>query len=88
MRDTNIDQELCIFLVQMLKTVSILFINSGLVKTLHLVGLLSNLWWKPYAGPILECKAMHAIFQKRAKNIKEGQKRARYLKILAKMYKI
>ena len=34
---------LCIFLVQMLKTVSISFINSELVRTLYLVWLLSNL---------------------------------------------
>ena len=35
-----IDRELCIFLVQMLKTVSIWFINYELVRTL------SNLQWK------------------------------------------
>ena len=33
-------------------------------------------------GPILESTSMHAIFQKK------GKKRAKYLKILAKMYKI
>ena len=37
------------------------------------------------AGPILESKGMHAIFQK---NGKKGQKMAKYLKIWAKMYKI
>ena len=35
MRDTCIDQELCIFLVQMLKTVSISFINSKLLNWLE-----------------------------------------------------
>ena len=44
------------------------------------------------AGPILESKDMHAIFQKnvkkRAKNVKKRQKMAKYLKIWAKMYKI
>ena len=34
------------------------------------------------AGPILESKSM------RAKNVLKGQKRAEYLKILVKMYKI
>ena len=34
MQDTNIDWELCILLVQLLKTVSISFINSELVKAL------------------------------------------------------
>ena len=38
-----IDWGLCIFLVQILKTISILFINSELVRTLYSVGLLSNL---------------------------------------------
>ena len=37
-------------------------------------------------------KGMHAIFQKKGKkgqnNNKKGQKRAKYLKIWAKMYKI
>ena len=41
--------------------------------------------------PILENKAMYAIFQKKRKegqqNVKKGQKRAKYLKIWAKMYK-
>ena len=46
MRDTYIDRRLCISLVQMLKTVSILFINSKLVRTLWLVRLLSKLEWK------------------------------------------
>ena len=35
MRDTCIDQELCIFLVEMLKTVSISFINSKLLNWLE-----------------------------------------------------
>ena len=38
MRDIYIDQELCIFLMQMLKTVSISFIDSELVRTLHSMG--------------------------------------------------
>ena len=42
----HIDQRLCNFLLQMLKTVSILFINSELVTTLYSVWLLSNLKWK------------------------------------------
>ena len=42
-RHVYIDQEICIFHVQMLKTVSISFINFELVRTLYLVGLLSNL---------------------------------------------
>ena len=46
MRDTYIDQGICIFLIQMLKTVSISFINSELIRTLYLVWLLSNLQWK------------------------------------------
>ena len=41
--------------------------------------------------PILENKAMYAIFQKKRKegqqNVKKGQERAKYLKIWAKMYK-
>ena len=37
------------------------------------------------AGPFLESKGMHAIFQKR---VKKGQKRAKCLKIWVKMYKI
>ena len=36
------------------------------------------------AGPFLESKGMHVIFQKGAKM---GQKRAKYLQIWAKMYK-
>ena len=35
------------------------------------------------AGPMLECKGMGAIFQKKGK---EMLKKAKYLKILAKMY--
>ena len=38
-----------------------------------------------YAGPILQRNGMRAIFQKKGK---KEQKRAKYLKILAKMYKI
>ena len=37
------------------------------------------------AGPILESKGMRAIFHEKGK---KGQKRAKYLKIWAKMYKI
>ena len=37
-------------------------------------------------GPILESKGMHAIFQKKGK--KKWQKRTKYLKIWAKIYKI
>ena len=44
----NIDHRLCTFLVQMLKIVSISFINFKLVRTLFSVGLLSNLLWKQY----------------------------------------
>ena len=46
------------------------------------------------AKPILESKGMRAIFQKKKKikkgkkNVKKAQKRAEYLKIWAKMYKI
>ena len=44
------------------------------------------------AGPILESKGMHAIFQKNGKKgqkmLKKRQKMAKYLKIWAKMYKI
>ena len=43
MQDTYIDRGLCIFLMQMPKTVIILFINCELVRTLYSVGLLSNL---------------------------------------------
>ena len=43
MRDTYIDQGLCIFLMWMLKTLSILLINSELVIILYSVWLLSNL---------------------------------------------
>ena len=43
MRGTYIDWGLCIFLVQMLKTVSILFINYELVRKFFLVGLLWDL---------------------------------------------
>ena len=43
MRDTDIDWGLCILLVQMLKKVSISFINSEMAWTLYLVWLLSNL---------------------------------------------
>ena len=39
----HIDQELYIFLMQMLKAVSILFINNELVRTVYSVGFLSNL---------------------------------------------
>ena len=42
----RIDRGLCIFLVEMLKTVSISFINSKRVRTLYSVWLLSNLQWK------------------------------------------
>ena len=42
-RDTYIDGGLCIFLVQMLKTVSISFINIQLVRKLYSGWLLSNL---------------------------------------------
>ena len=42
--------------------------------------------------PILKSKSIRAIFsekvQKRAKNVKKGQKTAKYLKIWSKMYKI
>ena len=38
-----------------------------------------------YAGPILQRNDMRAIFQKKGK---KEQKRAKYLKIWAKMYKI
>ena len=38
MRGTYTDRRLCIFLMQMLKTVSISFINCELVKTLYSVG--------------------------------------------------
>ena len=41
------------------------------------------------SGPILESKGMRAIFQKKGKKKNlEGQKRAKYLKIWAKIYKI
>ena len=43
MQDTYIYWGLCIFLMRMLKTGSISFINCELVRTLHLVVLLSNL---------------------------------------------
>ena len=43
MQDTFIDHGLCIFLLCMLKTVSILCIDSELVRTLYSVWLLSNL---------------------------------------------
>ena len=43
MRDTYIDRGLRIFLRQMLKAVSISFINSELARKLYSVGLLSNL---------------------------------------------
>ena len=43
MRETDIHRRLCIFFVQLLKTVSILSISSELFRTLCLVGLLSNL---------------------------------------------
>ena len=46
MRNTYTDRGLCIFLVKMLKTVSISFINSKLVRTLYSVWLLSNLQWE------------------------------------------
>ena len=52
------------------------------------------LLYKPIlgAGPILESKGMRAIFQKkdkkRTKTVKKEQKRAKYLKIWAKIYKI
>ena len=39
-------------------------------------------------GPILESKGMCAIFQKKYKKYLKGQKRTKYLKIWAKMYKI
>ena len=38
------------------------------------------------SGPNLESKGLHAIFQKKKAN--NGQKRAKYLKIWAKMCKI
>ena len=41
-----------------------------------------NVYRETNAGPILESKGMRAIFQKK------GKKRAKYLKIWAKMYKI
>ena len=37
---------LCIFVVQMLNAVSISFIDSELIRTLYLLGLLLNLQWK------------------------------------------
>ena len=44
------------------------------------------------AGPILESKGMPAMFQKKGKkrgnNVKLEQKRAKYLKIWTKIYKI
>ena len=44
------------------------------------------------AGPIIESKDVRAMFQKKCKEIlkkgKKGQKRAKYLKIWAKMYKV
>ena len=46
MQDTYTDQQLCIFLVQMLKTISISSITFELVRTLYSIGLLSNLYWK------------------------------------------
>ena len=42
MGDTYFDREVCIFLVPMLKTVTISFIDSKLVITLYSVGFLSN----------------------------------------------
>ena len=40
-------------------------------------------------GPTLESKGTHGIFQKKGKkNVKKGQKRAKYVKVWAKMYKI
>ena len=48
-------------------------------------GLLKRVGGGLRGGPILESKGMHAIFQKKDK--KKGQKRAKYLKIWAKMYK-
>ena len=39
-------------------------------------------------GTILESKGMHAIFQKKGKKGGDVKKKAKYLKILAKMYKI
>ena len=48
-----------------------------------------DLW---FAGSILESKGICAIFQKKGKkeqkNVKKGQKRVKYLKIWAKMYRI
>ena len=41
--DTYIDRGLCIFLMQMLKTVSISFINCEFIRTLYSVGLILNL---------------------------------------------
>ena len=39
------------------------------------------------SGPILESKGMCVIFQKKGKkNVKKDKKRAKYLKIWAKMY--
>ena len=43
MQDTYVEKRLCIFLVQMLRTVSISFINSKLVRMLYLEGLVSNI---------------------------------------------
>ena len=40
------------------------------------------------SGPILGSKGMRAIFQKKGPKKKKGQKRAKYLKNWAKMYKI
>ena len=40
MPDTKIDRDLCFFLMQMLKTVSISFFNSKLVQALYLEGFL------------------------------------------------
>ena len=39
-QDTYIDQELCIFLIQLPETVSVLCNNCELVRTIYLVGLL------------------------------------------------
>ena len=47
-RDIYTDQGLCIFLVPMLKTINLSFINSELVRTLYSVWLFSNLQWKQY----------------------------------------
>ena len=44
--------------------------------------------WKVMTGPILESNTMHMIFQKKGKKKKKGKKRAKYLKIWAKLYKI